>query len=267
MNDLSASAPSIGPLARRVALVTGGSRGIGRGIAEALSAAGATVAITYRRGASEAQAFVEGATAAGRAAAAYATPTGTDEEIAEVATALTNLFGPVAILVSNAGIASRGLSVVETSADEVQRVMASHAFAFHTWARVLVPGMRALDGASIVLISSSELTSMRANGAPYNMAKAAGEALASTLAHEEIRHRIRVNVVAPGLVATDMGDRLVRATIGAEDVASLDERQPLGRVTRPADIGATVLFLCSEQAAMITGQRIEVHAGMDDWTS
>jgi 3-oxoacyl-[acyl-carrier protein] reductase len=80
----------------------------------------------------------------------------------------------------------------------------------------------------IVMISSSEVRRMRAGGAPYNVAKATLEALALTLANEEIAHGVHVNVVAPGLVVMDMGARLVRAKLGPEDAGTLDEARPPG---------------------------------------
>ncbi len=173
-------------------------------------------------------------------------------------------LGPFDILVSNAGIASRGQPVVDTGPAEVERVMATHAFAAHRIAQLVVPDMRRRGRGDIVVMSSSEVVHMRANGAPYNMAKAAAEALALTLAHEEAADGIRVNVVAPGLVATDMGDRLVRAKLGRASVSDLDAEQPFGRVTRPEDAAAVVRFLVSESGGMVTGQRTVVDGGAID---
>jgi NAD(P)-dependent dehydrogenase (short-subunit alcohol dehydrogenase family) len=96
------------------------------------------------------------------------------------------------------------------------------------------------------------------------MAKAALEALAFTLAKEERRHGIHVNVVAPGLVETEMGVRLARAVTGDRtltDLRSLDATSPFGRVCQPGDIADVVLWLCSEGAGYVTGQRIEVDGG------
>ena len=105
---------------------------------------------------------------------------------------------------------------------------------------------------------------MSANGAPYNMGKAAQEALASTLAKEEREHGIHVNVVAPGLVETDMGLRLARAMTGQremQDLRSLDAAAPFGRVCQPEDVANIVLWFCSAEAGYVTGQRIEVDGG------
>ena len=120
-------------------------------------------------------------------------------------------FGVVDILVANAGIASRGHTVADTDPAEVASVMATHTFSTHRLVQRLLPGMRERARADVVVISSSELNKMKANGAPYNMAKAALEALALTLANEEVANGVHVNIVAPGLVVTDMGAKLVKA--------------------------------------------------------
>jgi 3-oxoacyl-[acyl-carrier protein] reductase len=170
-------------------------------------------------------------------------------------------FGAVDILVANAGIASRGLSIADTDRAEVLKVMATHTFSTHRLLQRLLPGMRERERADVVVISSSELNKMKANGAPYNMAKAALEALALTLANEELAHAVHVNIVAPGLVVTDMGAKLVKAKLGLEDMSALDATQPLGRLVQPMDVAAVVRFLCG--AARVTGQRIVVDGGVD----
>jgi NAD(P)-dependent dehydrogenase (short-subunit alcohol dehydrogenase family) len=123
--------------------------------------------------------------------------------------------------------------------------------------------MRSASRGDVIAISSSELAAMRAGGAPYNMAKAALEALTMTLANEEIGNGIRANIVAPGLVVTDMGARLVQAKLGIQDASELDSTQPLGRVCRPADVARIVAFLASADAEMVSGQRIVVDGGVD----
>lgn len=247
----------------RIALVTGASRGIGRGIALELATAGAAVGVNYRRDEDAAREVVERVEAAGgRAVALQASVTELDEVDALADAALEQL-GAVDLLVCNAGIASRGLPVADTEPAEVQRVVSTHALGAHRLIQRLLGGLRAAPRGDVVVISSSELGAMRANGAPYNMAKAALEALALTLAHEEVANGVRVNIVAPGLVVTDMGSKLVKAKLGLDDMSELDAGQPLGRVTRPEDIARVVRFLASSDAAMVTGQRIIVDGGAD----
>jgi NAD(P)-dependent dehydrogenase (short-subunit alcohol dehydrogenase family) len=100
-----------------------------------------------------------------------------------------------------------------------------------------------------------------ANGAPYNMAKAALEALAYTLAKEERPNGVFVNIVAPGLVDTDMGQKLARATMGADDIHVLDSRMPFGHVCQPEEVAAVVRFLVSPANSYVTGEKINVHGG------
>ena len=114
-------------------------------------------------------------------------------------------LGPVSILVNNAGIASRGLSVVDTDPAELRRVVSVDAFGSHYLSKLVVPEMRELPRGDIVMISSVASRGLAANSGPYNMAKAAKEALAVTLSREERQHGIRVNVVAPGLAETGDG--------------------------------------------------------------
>jgi 3-oxoacyl-[acyl-carrier protein] reductase len=252
-----------GVLAGRVALVTGGGRGIGRGIALELAAAGAAVAVNYRRDEAAADEVVGIITAAGGRASAIQASISEREGVDRLADAALAEFGFVDILVANAGIASRGLSVADTDPDEVVRVMATHAFSAHRLVQKLLPSMRERERSDVVLISSSELNKMRALGAPYNMAKAALEALGLTLANEEVANGVHVNIVAPGLVVTDMGARIVKAKLGLEHMEDLDASQPMGRLGRPEDIARVVRFLVSPDAGFVTGQRIVVNGGVD----
>ena len=245
----------------RVALVTGGSRGIGRGIALALAADGADVAINYRKDEEAAQETVAAIEGLGRKAAAYrASIDSIEEDQAMVDDALA-AFGHVDILVNNAGIASRGGTVAKTDPAELARVVGTHALGAHHLCRMLVPQMREQSRGDIIMISSVATRENAGGGAPYNMAKAALEALAFTLANEEKRHGIRVNVVAPGLVDTEMGRRLVKGAMGVEDIRTLDKGMALGRVCTPDDVADVVRFLVSDACGYVTGQRIYVDGG------
>ena len=246
---------------RRVALVTGASRGIGRACALALAADGCDVAVGYRRDEEAAAETRRAAEAVGARAVAYRASVEMAEELDAMAGAVLGDFGRIDVLVHAAGVASRGRVVVDTDPEELDRLLRTHAVAAHHLCRLLVPAMRRQERGDVVFVSSVAARLLAPNGAPYNMAKAALEALAVTLAKEERRHGIHVNVVAPGLVVTDMGRRLAKAAMGVEDITDLDERSPFGRVCRPEDVAGVVRFLCSEEAGYLTGQVIAVDGG------
>jgi NAD(P)-dependent dehydrogenase (short-subunit alcohol dehydrogenase family) len=251
----------MGQLDGRVALVTGGGRGIGRGISELLAHEGAAIAVNYRRDADAAADTVAAIETAGGRARAYQASVEDAAADARMVEAVLEDFGFVDILVNNGGIASRGLPVADTDPEELQRVVAMHALGPHHLARLVVPSMRTRPRGDIVMISSVATSHFAGNGAPYNMGKAALEALAFTLAKEERRHGIHVNVVAPGLVESDMGRRLAKAMSGVTDLRQLDAVSPFGRVCQPLDVARVVLWLCSEGAGYVTGQRIECDGG------
>lgn len=244
----------------RVALVTGGGRGIGRAISLGLAADGADIAVNYRKDEAAAAETVREVEALGRRAAAYRASIDSLEDDERMVASVLADFGHIDILVNNAGIASRGNSVVKTDPDEVERLLASHAVGPHHLCRLVLPSMREQERGDVVFISSVNAANHPANGAPYNMAKAAMEALSSTLAKEERRHGIHVNVVAPGLVETEMGRRLVGAA-GVADIRTLDASMPFGRVCQPEDVADAVRFLVSDAASYLTDQRIRVHGG------
>lgn len=252
------------PLAGRVALVTGGSRGVGRGISIALAKQGASVVVNYRREAEAAAEVVAEIEAAGSEAIAVQASVDDPEAMAGLAAQAEERFGFVDLLVCNAGIASKGLSVVDTTHEELVRVVHTHAFSAHRLSALLIPKMRERPRGDVIVISSTATKRWMPNSAPYNMAKAAIEAFAGTLAKEERQHGIRVNIVAPGLVNTDMGDRLVQALWKKSGVSELDAAQPFGHVTRPEDIANVIAFLASDRGTLVTGQRIYVDGGMED---
>jgi NAD(P)-dependent dehydrogenase (short-subunit alcohol dehydrogenase family) len=229
-----------------------------------LATHGATVAVNYRRDAEAAAETVAGIVAAGGSAAAFQASIDDAEADRVMVEAVIAEFGYVDLLVCNAGIASRGQAVADTDPAEMQRVVATHAFGAHHLSRLVLPSMRQRDRGDIVMVSSVATSHMGPNGAPYNMGKAALEALALTLAKEERRNGVHVNIVAPGLVETDMGVRLARAMTGdrdMHDLRGLDASSAFGRVCQPVDVANVVLWLCSEGAGYVTGQRIECDGG------
>jgi NAD(P)-dependent dehydrogenase (short-subunit alcohol dehydrogenase family) len=255
------SMPNPANIARRVALVTGSSRGIGAAVALRLARDGFDVAVNYRRGAEAAAEVVAEAARSGVRARAYRADVASHQEDAAMIQQVVADFGRLDVLVCNAGIASRGATVADTDPAEPGRVLGVHAIGAHHLAALALPHLRRNDRSDVVMVSSTAAERPAPGGAPYMMAKVALEALARTLALEEGGNGVRVNIVAPGLTVTDMGDRLARAMTGAPGAATLDSATPFGRVTRPEDVAAVVAFLVSADAAMVTGQRIEVTSG------
>jgi len=248
-------------LDQRVALVTGGGRGIGRAIALALAEDGADVAISYRRDKEAASETVAEIEKLGRRAVAYAGSVESQDDDETLAAAVLGDFGFVDILVNNAGIASRGHTVADTDPAEMERVWRTHAFGPFMLSKLLLPAMRERERGDIVMISSAATVHLAGNSSPYNVAKASMEALARTLAKEERRHGIHVNVVAPGLVETEMGRRLVKGAMGVQDIHTLDAGSPYGHVCRPDEVAAAVRFLVSDAAGYLTDQKIVVDGG------
>jgi 3-oxoacyl-[acyl-carrier protein] reductase len=248
----------------RVAIVTGGGRGIGRAISEGLARDGAIVAVNYRKDAVAAEATMAAIAGAGGQARVYRASVDSVEECRTMVDAIVAEFGGVDILVNNAGIASRGHSVHDTDPAEMERVVRTHAFGAFTMSKLVLPSMRTRSRGDIVMISSAATRSNLGNGAPYNMAKAAMEALALTLFKEERQHGIHVNIVAPGLTETDMGRRLAAAAFGArsrENLRDMDAAMPFGHVCQPAEIAEVVRFIVSDAAGYVSGQRIYVDGG------
>jgi 3-oxoacyl-[acyl-carrier protein] reductase len=247
----------------RVAVVSGGSRGIGRAICLALAEDGHDVVVNYRKDVDAAEQTVKDVSALGVRAIAVGASVDDFAACEAMVARCVDELGPPSILVHNGGIASRGNSVVDTDLDELDRVMRTHAYGGFHLAKLCVPHMIGQERGDVVMISSAATDGMAPNGSPYNMAKAALEALARTLAKEVLRHGIHVNVVAPGLVATDMGDRLTKAVTGgrASGAADLDATAPFGHVCRPEEVAAVVRFLVSPAAGYVSGVRIPVNGG------
>jgi len=237
----------------RAALVTGGSRGIGRAICAELAQVGYHVLINYRSNeaaAKEALALVEAAGGTGEFApfdvADSGAATAAAEEIAERCEGLE-------VLVNNAGIAADGLFAMMPARDWNAVMDTSLGGFFHVTKPVLRRMMRSRKG-SIVTISS--VSGMIGNRGQSNYAAAKAGLIAATrsLAAEVGRLGIRVNVVAPGLIDTDM--------IADLELPNMKQMIPLNRVGRPEEVAKVVRFLCSEEASYITGQTIAVNGGM-----
>lgn len=250
----------------RVAVVTGASRGVGAAAARALAADGHDVVVAYRRDHGAADDVVAAIEAIGRRAVAVAAPLDDPAGPETIASAALDAFGQVDTVVHAAGVACPGAPVVDTPLVEFERQLAVHFWAPLRLTQMLVPHVRRRGGGAVVFVSSSVTGRMRGLGSPYNVAKAAMEALARTLANEERSQGIRVNIVAPGLVDTDLGRRFIRAAHG-RDIHDLAPLLPFGRVCSADDVASTIAWLASDGAGYLSGVTVPVNGGDDDVSS
>lgn len=251
-------------LTGRTALVTGSSRGVGAAIALQLAREGARVAVHYQRDAEAAAAVVSQIIGGGGTAAEFQASMDNFDTLDQMCDAVWNRFGAVDLLVNNAGSASRGNTIAGSSFAEFDQLLRVHTLGPLHLIRRLLPGLRQSNRGDIVAISSTTVTNAPANAAPYTMAKAAMEVAMRTLAREERGNAIRANIVAPGLVDTEMGSRLVHAVNTGQNLSDLHAGFPFGHVCQPCDVATVVAFLVSEDGSYITGQRIVVDGGGPD---
>jgi len=247
-------------LSGKVALVTGGGRGIGKGIALALAGEGADIAYNYRRDADAAKSTDGEIVALGRRALSIQADV-TDYTQVKAAVAKTvDTFGKIDILVNNAGIASRGRFVADTEVEEMERLFRIHVMGAFYFIKEALPVLRKQKRGDIINISSVSPFSCMAGHAPYAVAKAGLNAMSSCLAKEEVSRNIRVNTIACGLVETDMGARLIKGVMGME-VKELAKNLPFGRICQPGDVGNLCVFLCSDEGSYISGHPIFLDGG------
>lgn len=250
----------VAALSGRRALVTGG-RGIGAGIAKCLARDGADVAIIYKRDREAAEQTAAAITARGQRAVSIQADLRQREQCLRAAAQASEALGVIDLLVTNAGVATRGDLVTETHEAEFADAFAIHCLAAVWLAQAIVPKMRSLPRGDVVVVTSSIPAGGGPRIGPYHMAKAAAEAFVHSLAHEERVNNIRVNGIRPGFTETEMGRRLAHALSGSSDLRAWDASAPFGRLEQPEDIGNLVAFLCSEHGGYITNQILCVDGG------
>ncbi len=243
-------------LAERVALVTGGGRGIGRACSLALASRGAFVVVNYRSGADAAQETVAAIEAAGGRAEAVqfdvSDPDAAESAVKEIA----KRHGRLDILVNNAGIAIDQL-LLRVKPDDLDRTFSTNVGgAIFCTKAALRTMMRAKYG-RVINLGSVVGEAGNPGQSIYSASKAAIMGVTKSLAREYASRGITVNCVAPGYISTDMTADLPEAATNA-----IIEQTPLARVGTPEEVAAAVLFLASTEAGYITGQTLRVNGGM-----
>jgi 3-oxoacyl-[acyl-carrier protein] reductase len=239
----------------KTALITGASRGIGRGIALAFAREGADVAINYRRDREAAESAADAVRELGRRAEIYPADVAEAAAVERMVADAARDFADFDVVVANSGVASRTASVADTDVDYWKRVLDVDLNGVFYTCKYGVPRLRPLG--NVIVVSSIGADLCAPFGAPYYVAKAGANALTKVLAKELAPEKKRVNCIAPGMIATDMGNRLI-AALGESVVSTI----PLGRVGQPEDIGAAAVFLASDEASWITGKILRVDGGV-----
>jgi 3-oxoacyl-[acyl-carrier protein] reductase len=243
-------------LTGKVAIVTGGSRGLGRAAAEALAAQGAHVVVTYVKGEAEAAKVVEAIASRGGKAEAIGFDVADMKATEEAITAAAKRLGRLDILVANAGIAMDNL-VLRAKEEEIDRVFGVNVKGAIASARAALKVMMRAKGGRIVFLSSVVGEMGNAGQAVYSASKSALLGLTKTLAREYASRNVTVNAVSPGFIETDM-----TTAITGEMKTKMLEGIPLGRTGRADEVAAAIVFLCSDEAGYVTGQTIRVNGGM-----
>lgn len=239
------------------ALVTGGSRGIGRSCALAAARRGADVAITYVTNREAAEKTAEEIRALGRRATIIQGDVGVAEENVTTVEKAIEELGPLRYLVANAAAGTFGLTD-ELTVEQWDYTMAAHVRSLLVLAQTAVPSMTDNGGGSIVAISSLGAHRVYDAYAAFGTAKAAIEVLIKYLAVEGGPKGIRANCICGGVVLTDLFKEIPDWEAIAE---AAGERSPLGRALDPDEIGEPAAFFLSDQARMVTGQTLCVDAG------
>lgn len=238
-------------LTGRVALVTGGSRGIGKAIAIALADVGADVAVNYRERAEDAAMVVEAIRSLGRRASAVAGDVSLGESVQKMIARVGSELGPIDILINNAGIGRiRGLDELDEA--EFDRTIASNLKSAFLCTQAVLPSMRARRWGRIVNISSAAARGPGIVGVHYNASKAGLEGLTRGYASRLAKEDITVNAVAPGPIETELAQPLKEMSVAA--------RIPVGRFGTTEEVAQAVLMVIGNP--FITGQTIAVNGGI-----
>jgi 3-oxoacyl-(acyl-carrier-protein) reductase len=240
----------------KVCFITGGSRGIGRAIALAMADAGADVALTYFSNEEKAEDVCRVNRAKGVRCKAYRNDAASQEETEQVVKQVIADFGPINILVNNAGI-TRDKSFLKMTRDMWDEVLHVNLDGLFNTTHAILPSMIEAGWGRILNLSSIVAQMGNFGQANYAATKGAVISFTETLARELARKNITVNAVAPGFIETDMTKDIPEAAL-----TQLKAQTPVGRFGKPEEIADVIVFLSSPRSGFITGQTLGVNGGM-----
>ncbi|MFA8390829.1 glucose 1-dehydrogenase [Burkholderia ubonensis] len=244
-------------LAGKVAIVTGGSKGIGAGIAKALAAEGASVVVNYASSKAGADAVVSAITAADGRAVAVGGDVSKAADVQRIVNTAIDTYGRLDILVNNSGVYEFA-TIEEITEDQYRRQFDTNVLGVLLTTQAAVKHLG--EGASIINISSVVTSITPPATAVYSGTKGAVDAITGVLARELGPRKIRVNAINPGVVVTE-GTHSA-GVIGSDFETGALSQTPLGRLGQPDDIAAIAVFLASDDARWMTGERIVASGGM-----
>jgi 3-oxoacyl-[acyl-carrier protein] reductase len=241
----------------KVAIITGASKGIGAGIAKAYALAGAKVVVNYAADLSRAEKVVHHITQLGGQAVAVKADVSQPEDVEKLFNEAIKAFGKVDILVNNAGIYD--LVMLEELTIEVLQANINTNLIGTILCAQKAAEVMAKDGGNIINISSTVSLNPMPGTLIYAATKAAVDNITKVLAKELGSKKIRVNTISPGITETEGSHE--QGFLGGEWEAQLVAQVPLGRIGQPGDIAKVAVFLASDDAAWVTGERIQVSGG------
>lgn len=245
-----------GRLDGKVAMITGASRGIGRAIAIAYAKEGAHVAVGYRRQGDAALEVVKEIEGMGRKAAAFEADVRDLSALEAMVEGAQRDLGGLDIVIANAGVPTRFEPVHAVDPGYFDRVIQIDLYGVFNTLHAALPALREQRSGVILTISSVAADGCGANGGPYVAAKAAVNALTKVVARENAKRNIRVNVIAPGLIATELAEGMQEAH-GDGIVKAI----PLGRMGEPDEVAGLAVYLASDDAKWITGKNFRIDGG------